>query len=98
MQQQLLVLVQCLTACMLILFPILVIARKVYREIVPNTHILRMSNWKDNIVRPVALVLFLIMVGSGFYFMVLKPDFYALSVPIVFILGFFFFPLYKRMN
>lgn len=98
LQQQLLVLLQSFAACAFLILPMLLIARIAYRKTVPNTHMLRMSNWTDSIIRPVALVLFLLMIASVFYFFVIKPDFYALIAPIVFTLGFFFFPLYKRMQ
>lgn len=96
--EQLLVLMQSFIACLLVIFPILLIARMVYRNMIPDTHMLRMSNWTDSVVRPVALCLFLLMLGFAFYLFFIKPDYYALISPVEFVLGFFFFPLYKKMN
>lgn len=96
--EQLLVLMQSFIASVLLIGPLLIAGRAMYRYFVPKNTVLRMQNWNDSIIRPVALCLFLTMVVSALYLMIVKPDFYALISPVEFVLGFFFFPLYKRME
>lgn len=97
-QEQFLVLMQSFAASILLIGPLLILSRAVYRYFITEDSILRMQNWNDTIIRPVALVLFLAMVFAGLYLFFAQPNYYALLGPIEVILGFFFFPLYKRMD
>lgn len=80
----------------IIIWPALMITRYVYRQNTPYTW--QMRNWSDNMVRPLAFVIFLVMLISAAYVLIEKRNYYALIGPIEVFLMFFFLPLYKKMD
>lgn len=80
----------------IVIWPVLMIARYVYRQNTP--HSWQMRNWSDSMVRPLAFVIFLVMLASAVYILIEKRNYYALIGPIEVFLMFFFLPLYKKMD
>lgn len=94
--QELFILFQSFGASFMIIWPVLIIARYLYRKNTPDSW--HMSSWSDTIIRPLALSIFLIMVASALYLLIEKRNYYALIGPIEVFLLFFFLPLYKKMD
>lgn len=80
----------------IVIWPALMIARYVYRQNTPYNW--QMGNWSDSMVRPLAFVIFLVMIASAVYILIEKRNYYALIGPIEVFFMFFFLPLYKKMD
>lgn len=90
---QILTLVQSLIYSALILIPILYMIKVVLKKYIPVE--MHVDNLPDNVVRGLALTIFLLMIGS---IMLVTTQWFAALGPIEIILIYIFIPLYKKME
>lgn len=93
---EMLALLQSFVYSVLILGPIYLILQSVFRKHGPE--VMQLSNLSDNIVRSLALFIFLLMIGSFVFITYNWSNWYGLIGPVEFSLLFLFIPLYKKME